>query len=105
VVAQTALGLVRGRPVASAHLEPGARCVLVVRPENVAFGLGDENRFDARIVLASYLGNTLRYDVDAGPGVSMKVDVRDPWHHEPLAVGAAVTIAFPASAALALGDD
>jgi ABC-type Fe3+/spermidine/putrescine transport system ATPase subunit len=105
VVAETALGLVRGRPVVSAEVKAGDRCVLVVRPENVLLGGGGENRFDARVVLASYLGNTLRYDVEAGAGVRLKVDVRDPWHHEPLAVGTAVTIAFAASAALALGDD
>src|SRR5688572_10434632 len=105
VVAETALGLVRGRPVASNHVKAGDRCVLAVRPENVSLVAGDENRFDARVVLASYLGNTLRYDVEAAGHVRLKVDVRDPWHHEPLAVGAPVTVAFAASAALALADD
>jgi ABC-type Fe3+/spermidine/putrescine transport system ATPase subunit len=105
VVAETALGLVRGRPVVSNDVKAGDRCVLVVRPENVSLGEGDENRFDARVVLASYLGNTLRYDVEAAGHVRLKVDVRDPWHHEPLEVGTPVTIAFAASAALALGDD
>src|SRR5687767_11781262 len=54
VVAETALGLVRGRPVVSAEVKAGDRCVLVVRPENVLLDGAGENRFDARVVLASY---------------------------------------------------
>ena len=49
-----------------------------------------------RIAFAAYLGNTLRYDVDLGQGVMFKVDVRDPWHHEQLPMGSAVTRQLPA---------
>ncbi len=61
----------------------------------------ENNRVVGRVTLASYLGNTLRYDVEAG-GATLKADIRDPWHHEPLAVGTEVTLAFPASVTLAL---
>ena len=37
-----------------------------------------------RVSFVAYLGNTLRYDVEAGPGQVLKADIRDPWHHEPL---------------------
>ncbi len=61
----------------------------------------DGNRVAGRIALASYLGNTLRYDVEAA-GAALKADIRDPWHHEPLAIGTEVTLSFPPSVTLAL---
>jgi iron(III) transport system ATP-binding protein len=102
-VVETPLGPVRG--LAAAPLRPGARCVLAVRPENVALGDGGDNRVEGRIVLASYLGNTLRYDVEAAGGLVLKVDVRDPWHHEMLLPGSPVRLGFAPSAALVLPDE
>jgi ABC-type Fe3+/spermidine/putrescine transport system ATPase subunit len=99
---ETAIGLVRALP--AAPIAAGGRCVVAVRPENLALGPGD-NTVDGCVVLASYLGSTLRYDVEAPGGVVLKVDVRDPWHHEVLPAGAPVTASFPASAALVLADD
>jgi ABC-type sugar transport system ATPase subunit len=78
--------------------------VLAIRPENVLVGGTDGNRVTGRVTLVAYLGNTLRYDVEAG-GITLKADIRDPWHHEPLAVGTEVTLAFPPSVTLALPDD
>ena len=95
--------MLRGRP--AAPLDRGARCVLAVRPENVALDGRDENVVEGRIVLASYLGNALRYDVETAGGLTLKVDVRDPWHHTTLPPGRTVRVTFPASAALALADD
>jgi ABC-type Fe3+/spermidine/putrescine transport system ATPase subunit len=100
-VVETPAGPVRARP--SPALVAGARCVVAVRPENVALGPG-ENAIGGRIALASYLGNALRYDVEAA-GLVFKVDVRDPWQHEVLRPGAPVTLSFPTAAALALPDD
>ena len=56
------------------------------------------------IVLASYLGNTLRYDVQAAGDTVLKVDVRDPWHHDLLPIGQTVTLTFPPSVVLPLPD-
>jgi len=102
-VAETVIGAVRGAP--NPRLGPGDRCVVAVRPENIALGAGNENTFEGRVVLTSYLGSTLRYDVEVGAGVVLKVDVGDPWHHEVLPMGAAVCVTFPASAALTLPDE
>ncbi len=100
---QTALGELRAlrRP----GLTPGDRCLLSVRPENTSLapvgGEGPgENRIPGKIVFASYLGNTLRYDVEAAGGTFLKVDIRDPWHHERLEAGASVTVLFPAGSTL-----
>ena len=103
VVADTSIGPVRGCP--NPRVGAGDACVLAVRPENVALGAGHENTFEARVVLASYLGNTLRYEVEVGAGAVLKVDVGDPWHHEVLPSGTRVRVTFPASAALTLPDE
>ncbi|HSE92596.1 MAG TPA: ABC transporter ATP-binding protein [Methylomirabilota bacterium] len=103
VVVETPLGAICGRR--GGAVRAGDRCVVAVRPENVALGGGGDNVFPGRVVLASYLGSTLRYDVEANSNLLVKVDIRDPWHHEPLAAGAQVTLSFPASTALTLAED
>jgi len=100
---ETALGVLHGR--AAEAVGPGARCVIAVRPENVALGGAGENGVDGRIAFAAYLGNTLRYDVETARGAVLKVDIRDPWHHELLPAGHAVRVSFPASVALTLPDE
>ena len=100
---ETPLGELRGR--AGDAVGAGARCVLAVRPENVSLGGAGENGVDGEVTFASYLGNTLRYDVATRGGLTLKVDVRDPWHHETLPPGRAVHVSFPASVALTLPDE
>ncbi len=112
VAVETALGRLRARsPQGAASLPVGGRCVLAIRPENVtllagtAAAGGDGNRCAGRIALAAYLGNTLRYDVETASGLTLKADIRDPWHHELLARGTTVTLDFPASVTLALPEE
>jgi len=102
-VVETPLGRLSGRPAEA--VEIGARCVLAVRPENLALGGDGENVFEGRVSLAAYLGNTLRYDIETAAGLVLKVDVRDPWHHDPLPAGQAVRLTCPASVALTLPDE
>ena len=104
LLVRTALGPLR----AVAHGAVSGRCVLAVRPENVALDggpAGEGNRVAGRVSLVSYLGNTLRYDVQTEPGLVLKADIRDPWHHDPLPVGRPVTLSFPSSVTLAVSDD
>jgi iron(III) transport system ATP-binding protein len=92
----------------NAQLQLGQPCVLCIRPENVGLAGGaagpDSNLIRGRITFATYLGNCLRYDVEAASGVVVKADVRDPWHVEELPVGSEVTIAFSASSTVAVGE-
>ena len=88
LVVRTAIGQLRAIPNGAV----AGRCVLAIRPENVALGPAaggatDGNVVRARVALVSYLGNTLRYDLETAGGLVLKADIRDPWHHDPLAIG------------------
>ena len=112
LVVDTALGALEA--IGPGDGAPGTeRCVLAIRPENVGIAAGaatgppgaGANAATGRVALVSYLGNTLRYDVETAPGLILKADIRDPWHHEPLALGQPVAVSFPASVTLAVADD
>jgi iron(III) transport system ATP-binding protein len=96
------LGELRALP--NAQLRAGDKCVICVRPENVTFGevAGERNAVSGTIAFAAYLGNTLRYDVDLGQGVTFKADIKDPWHHEQFPTGSAVALSFTVASTLAI---
>jgi iron(III) transport system ATP-binding protein len=87
----------------------GSTCVLGIRPENISLAGGaagvELNVAEGQISFAAYLGNTLRYDVDLGQGVVFRTDIRNPWHHVPLALGTPVRLAFPAGDTVAIAAD
>ena len=87
------------------RLNVGDRCVICIRPENATVdgeAASDRNRLKGTITFAAYLGNTLRYDVDLGHGVTFKADIGDPWHHEQLEMGRPVTLSCPIASTLAI---
>jgi ABC-type Fe3+/spermidine/putrescine transport system ATPase subunit len=91
--------------LADERLAPGGQCLLCIRPENASVdgaGQSEENILAGKITFASYLGNTLRYDVELADGVIFKADIRDPWHHQELAMGSPVRVRFPVSGTLAI---
>jgi len=81
-----------------------AFAMLELRPENIAVGGAgaERNLAKGKIAFAAYLGNTLRYDVDLGQGITFKVDDRDPWHHEQRAMGSVVELGFSVASTLAI---
>ncbi len=88
--------------------QPGDPCVLAIRPENAALDgepRPDYNRLEGRISFAAYMGNTLRYDVDVGEGVTFKVDIRDPWHHASREMNSRIAVSFIASSTVAVRPD
>ena len=104
LAAETALGELHALPNGS--LPAGSRCVICIRPENIALGeVGGHNVVRGRIAFAAYLGHTLRYDVELAGGAVFKVDIRDAWHHAPLALGAPVALSFPQSSTVAVADE
>jgi spermidine/putrescine ABC transporter ATP-binding subunit len=95
------VGLTDGR------LRAGERCLLCIRPENGSIdgvAAAGRNAVSGRIAFAAYMGNALRYDVELGQGqgVIFKVDIRDPWHHEQLAMGSNVNVSFPVTSTVAI---
>jgi iron(III) transport system ATP-binding protein len=93
---ETPLGAIRAIP--NGTLKPGDECVACIRPENLGLAAREANVVKGKVSFAAYLGNTLRYDVDLGHGVVFKADIRDPWHHQALPLGAPVELGFaPAS--------
>src|SRR6267154_629626 len=91
--AETAFGVLSA--IHDATLRVGDRCVICMRPENLLLdgpSGGARNRFEGRIAFSAYLGNTLRYDVDLGGGVTFKTDIGDPWHHEQIPMGTPVEL-------------
>ena len=101
--ADTVLGELLALP--DERFQPGDRCLLCVRPENASVNShadGESNLLQGKITFASYLGNTLRYDVEVAAGVTFKVDIKDPWHHHELSMGTSVSVTFPISGTLAI---
>ncbi len=101
--AETALGDLLALP--DERFQLGDRCVLCIRPENAGVNghaEGECNLLKGKITFASYLGNTLRYDVEMGAGITFKVDIKDPWHHQELPMGTSVGVTFPVSSTLAI---
>src|SRR6266568_4461843 len=103
---ETAFGVLSA--IHDATLRVGDACVICIRPENIALdgrSGGERNHFKGRISFAAYLGNTLRYDVDLGGGVTFKTDIGDPWRHEQIATGAAVELSCAIGSTLAIPAD
>jgi iron(III) transport system ATP-binding protein len=101
--ADTVLGELLALP--DERFQPGDRCILCIRPENASVNShteGESNALTGKITFASYLGNTLRYDVEVAAGVTFKVDIKDPWHHHELSMGTSVSVTFPISGTLAI---
>ncbi len=104
--AETAFGVLSA--IHDATLRVGDRCVICMRPENIALdgpSGGERNHFEGRIAFSAYLGNTLRYDVDLGGGVTFKTDIGDPWHHEQIPMGTPVGLSCAIGSTLAIPAD
>lgn len=100
----TPAGVLRGMAVGA--LAPGSRAVLAIRPENMT--LADSSQdvvVRGRIVISQYLGNVVRYEVEAGEGVLMLVDIHDPRRHRLLSPGDVVVTGFSAASALVFPEE
>jgi ABC-type Fe3+/spermidine/putrescine transport system ATPase subunit len=104
--AETAFGVLSA--IHDAALRVGDRCVICIRPENIALdgqSGRERNHFKGKIAFSAYLGNTLRYDVDLGGGVTFKTDIGDPWQHEQIPMGTPVELSCAIGSTLAIPAD
>ncbi len=104
-VLETPAGRLRGK--VSGQLAAGRRAVVAIRPENLVLdGGGDTDvTMKGRIVLSQYLGSLIRYEIEAGAGVALRIDVSDPKSHRLLAPGHEVAVRFASSAAQVFPED
>jgi ABC-type Fe3+/spermidine/putrescine transport system ATPase subunit len=96
-------------PIACAgdgRLTPGNDCMVCIRPETAEISLSATppagfNSISGIVSFPSYIGNTIRYDVDAG-GIIFKVDIQNPREHQLMSVGTKVFIRFAAASSLGI---
>jgi ABC-type Fe3+/spermidine/putrescine transport system ATPase subunit len=89
------------------RLKPGDRCVITVRPETASISVSSEvqqgfNEIRGTVSFASYIGNTIRYDVEIDEKAIFKVDLQNPWDHQPLPMGTKAFVQFPVKTTLAI---
>ncbi len=80
--------------------QKGDRCTVTVRPETATISREeckdkDMNIIPGTVSFASYIGNTIRYDVEIRNGKIFKVDVQNPWYHQVFPQGEKVFVIFP----------
>lgn len=74
--------------------------MISVRPETASISQvegkeKDVNALPGTVSFASYIGNTIRYDVELQNGKVFKVDIQNPWYHQAFPLGEKVYISFP----------
>src|SRR5512136_2874260 len=79
--------------------KPGDRCLVSVRPETASISESEEaqkgfNCIGGTVSFASYIGNTIRYDVEINGEIIFKVDVQNPWGCQPFSIGEKIYISF-----------
>jgi iron(III) transport system ATP-binding protein len=97
---QTLFGLIRCPH--ENRFRTGDQCRISVRPETATiYGLDEKpdsgplNRLSGTVGFASYIGNTIRYDIELDRENIFKVDVQNPWNRQPFPLDERVNIFFP----------
>ena len=102
----TEVGTIRG--FSHSAVKPGDKCTVAFRPENVEVHMAQpptqDNHVRGKIGFASYMGNTLRYEMELPAGVILKADIKNPLQHEVLSWGSDVYFCFSKSASLVIPD-
>ena len=95
------------------RFKPGETCKVTVRPEVATICSSDEMSGDAKISddtnqiagtinFASYIGNTIRYDIELDSETLFKVDVQNPWNQKPFRIFQKVQVRFPVQITLGI---
>ena len=84
------------------RFHPGDKCKISVRPETASIcGLDEKpneepmNKLSGTVSFVSYIGNTIRYDIELDRETIFKVDVQNPWNRQPFPIDQRVKIYFP----------
>jgi hypothetical protein len=60
------------------------------------------NLIAGKVSFASYIGNTIRYDIELDPETLFKVDVQNPWNQQPFPIAEKVNVRFPVQITLGI---
>jgi iron(III) transport system ATP-binding protein len=89
------------------RFKPGDPCMISVRPETASISQLEDtqkefNCIGGTVSFASYIGNTIRYDVEVNSGLLFKVDIQNPIEHNPFSIGEKVYVSFPVKTTLGI---
>jgi iron(III) transport system ATP-binding protein len=78
----------------------GDVCTISVRPETASICGPDQkgdngNLVSGTVSFASYIGNTIRYDIALDEKTIFRVDVANPWNQQPFPINEKVNVCFP----------
>jgi iron(III) transport system ATP-binding protein len=87
--------------------KPGDQCMISVRPETASISQSEDtqkefNCIAGTVSFASYIGNTIRYDVEINSEIIFKVDIQNPWGYQPFSIGEKVYVSFPVKTTLGI---
>jgi iron(III) transport system ATP-binding protein len=93
--------------ISDRQYKPGDRCMISVRPETASISQSEDfqkgfNLIRGTVSFASYIGNTIRYDVETNNGILFKVDIQNPWGYQPFSIGEKVYVSFPVKTTLGI---
>jgi iron(III) transport system ATP-binding protein len=84
------------------QFHPGDKCQVSIRPETASIcGLDvtpteePMNQLSGTVSFVSYIGNTIRYDIELDREHIFKVDVQNPWNQQPFPLNKRVKVFFP----------
>ena len=85
----------------------GDQCMISVRPETASIDQSEDTQKELNCIagivsFASYIGNTIRYDVEINGEISFKVDIQNPWGYQPFSIGEKVNVRFPVKTTLGI---
>jgi spermidine/putrescine ABC transporter ATP-binding subunit len=89
------------------QFKPGDRCMVSVRPEtaSISEAVDSQKEFNCiagTVSFASYIGNTIRYDVEIDHENLFKIDIQNPIDHKPFSMGEKVYVSFPIKTTLGI---
>jgi iron(III) transport system ATP-binding protein len=89
------------------RFKTGDSCKICVRPETASISTSDVqaegmNRVSGKVSFASYIGNTIRYDIELGEETIFKVDVQNPWNQQAFPLDEKVQVLFPVAITLGI---
>ncbi len=81
--------------------------MISVRPETASIDQSEDTRKELNCIagivsFASYIGNTIRYDVEINGEIIFKVDIQNPWGYQPFSIGEKVNVRFPVKTTLGI---